>query len=889
MHRISIFVLVALTVFQTAAFGQQTADKMQLPGLKSEVTVRRDARGVSYIEAANDDDLYFAQGYITAGDRLWQMDLMRRLARGETAEIFGERTLDEDKRWRRFGFSEIADDSLQYLTPTLRNALDSYAKGVNAYIASLDDKTLPVEFRILQYKPREWRAADTVVIGKILADALSTTWRNDLMRLQMQQLPADKLADLTNVVTPYDVVLFGKDSPDTSRAGISQDRETLITNTGVTQTDRRALRALSRTLQRDLFTPEQNSRTADENSRTANENSRTANEGCCTANESFRTADKNCCTANESSRTANENCCAAKQFSRTANQVCCTADQVSRTMLASVSGTLPTSLIAAADRDDELRASSLARVGLFAEELAASNNWVISGKLTADGKALLANDPHLAPTAPGIWYLVSIQSPTVNAAGVTFPGVPGVVLGHNEHIAWGATNVGPDVQDLYDEKFNADGTVQRPNGPDKVAKRVEKIGFRSNMMKTELTTVDLEVTTTSNGPVILEEGGKKYALRWTALDPKNNEFEAFFGLNRARNWEDFKTSLKTYGGATQNFVYADTKGNIGWYAAGRIPIRRQGDGSLPYDASKTDGDWTGFIPFEELPHLYNPPSGKIITANQRIVSNTYKYSQMNRDSAAPWRAQSITRKLSKAKGFTLDDMRDAQLDASNIPNKLLADAVVAAGTASADTNTLLKGWDGLMKPDSRAALLANDLRACVANKIADSNKPIPAYIIRERILERAIREDLSRWLPAGYRSYADVFKACDADVIADHTKRFGADQSKWTWSRVWTSRLSHPLAAAPFIGGQFATPTVPIDGSGQSPNVGSAVSMRLIASPGNWDATRHTIPLGNSGNPASPHFKDQFESWNRGTPAILPFSKQAIEKATVSMLVLAPK
>lgn len=781
MHRISIFVLVALTVFQTAAIGQSSADKLQLPGLRSEVTVRKDARGISYIDAANDEDLYFAQGYITASDRLWQMDLMRRLARGETAEIFGERTLDEDKRWRRFGFSQIADDSLQYLSPTLRNALDSYAKGVNAYIATLDDKTLPVEFRILQYKPREWRAADTVVIGKILADALSTTWRNDLMRLQMQQLPADKLADLTNVVTPYDVVLFGKDVAE------------------------------ARTLVR-------------------------------------------------------------------------ASDTTSR-----VTPLLTRGLLQVADRDDQLRASSLARVGLYAEELAASNNWVISGKLTADGKALLANDPHLAPTAPGIWYLVSIKSPTVNAAGVTFPGVPGVVLGHNEHIAWGATNVGPDVQDLYEEKFNADGTVQRPNSSEKVAKRVEKIGFRSNLMKPDLSTVDLEVVTTSNGPIILEDGGKRYALRWTALDPKNNEFEAFFGMNRARNWEDFKASLKTYGGATQNFVYADTKGNIGWYAAGRIPIRRVGDGSLPYDASKTDGDWTGFIPFEELPHLYNPPSGKIITANQRIVSNTYKYSQMNRDSAAPWRAQSITRKLSKSKGFTLDDMRDAQLDASNIPLKLLAEAMVGTNLGSKEMNDKLKAWDGRMTPDSDVALFVNEIRTCTANKIADSNKPVPAYIIRERVLERAIRENLSRWLPTGYRSYADVFKACDLEVTADLTKRFGSDRDKWTWSRVWTSRLAHPLAAAPLIGGQFATPNVPIDGSGQSPNVGSYVSMRLIASPGNWDATRHAIPLGNSGDPASPHFKDQFEAFMLGIPATLPFSKAAIDKATISTLKLSPK
>src|SRR5438874_1258230 len=281
---------------------------LAIAGLRERVTVRRDERGIPYIEAKNDEDLYFVQGYVTASDRLWQMDLMRRLARGETAEIFGKTVLEEDKRWRTFGFAEIANQSLGQLTPELREALNNYARGVNAYISTLDDKTMPVEFKILQYKPRQWSPGDTIIIGKILADALSTTWRNDLLRVSLQTLPKDKLTDLTNQVTPYDVILFGKDVP----------------------------------------------------------------------------------VVNPTSENA---------------------------------GTVDKATLAMAERQDEIRKRSLERIGLYAEDLAASNNFVISGKLTADGKAILENDPHLAPTAPGIWYLTDLSTPTMRVSGVTFPGV----------------------------------------------------------------------------------------------------------------------------------------------------------------------------------------------------------------------------------------------------------------------------------------------------------------------------------------------------------------------------------------------------------------------------------------------------------------------------------
>ncbi|MEO6656100.1 MAG: penicillin acylase family protein [Pyrinomonadaceae bacterium] len=768
----AFFVSLAVLLFVVTSFPQKTL----VPGLKDQVNVRRDDRGIPYIEAKNDPDLYFAQGYVTASDRLWQMDLLRRLARGETAEIFGSSVIEEDKRWRRFGFAEIADQSLESLTPELRAALDDYAKGVNAYIATLDDKTMPAEFKILQYKPRQWTPTDTIVIGKILADALSTTWRNDLLRASLQNISKEKFADLTNQVTPYDLVLFGKDK------GVSA-----------------------------LAQPGPN--------------------------------------------------------------------------------TIASKTLVEAERDESLRASSLARVGLYAEDLAASNNWVISGKRTADGKPILANDPHLAPTAPGIWYLTHLSTATMRVSGVTFPGVPGIVLGHNEFIAWGATNVGPDVQDLYYETFNDKGEYKTPEGWQKPVVRKEIINVRTNPMKPDTTQVTLDVTETRNGVIVTDDGEKKYALKWTARDPKNNEFESFFAANRAKNWDDFKGALRKYGGATQNFVYADVKGNIGWYAAGRIPIRRVGDGALPYDGSTTDGDWTGMIPFDELPNLYNPPDGLIVTANQRIVGTSYKYTQMSRDAGSPWRARRIHDALSAKGKITMDDVRDVQLDVFNIPLSNLAKEIVKADAASPETLGILKGWDGKMTRDSRGAVLANEIRGCVATKMADDNKPVPVFYIRERIVDWAVREKTARWLPSPFANYTELLKSCDSSsrTSLSDAKRFGPDDAMWLWGKIFMSRFPHPLAAVPFIGGQFATPSVPIDGSGQTPNVGSNVSMRHIASPGNWDATRHVIPLGESGDPKSPHYKDQFEAWRTGAPMIFPFTKVAVEKATVTVSVLAPR
>jgi len=784
---LAIFVLLLSSA--NTSLGQPSPQT--LPGLSAAVTVRRDGRGIPYIEALNDGDLYFVQGFITASDRLWQMDLLRRRALGETAEIFGQPALEDDKIWRRYGFARIAEENIKFLSPSLRLALERYAAGVNAYISTLTPETMPAEFKILQYTPTPWKPTDTVVVGKVLAEALSSTWRQDLMRASIASMPADKIKDLTNQITPYDVVIFGKDQQKRSAAP----------------------------------------------------------------------------------------------------QPAGFAGQPASSLPVDKAAIPSQAMLAAADRLMALRERSLAELGLFAQGLAASNNWVISGRHTADGKSILANDPHLAATAPGIWYMSHLTTPSMRVAGVTIPGVPGIVLGHNESFAWGATNVGPDVQDIYLETFNEKGQYKTPAGWEPAKARTEIINVRKNILKTDTEPVSLTVTETRNGPIFLEEGGKRYSLKWTAFEAENSEFAAFFNLNRGKNWEDFKQALTPYGGATQNFIYADTKGNIGWYAAGRIPVRRTGSGELPYDGSTNDGEWTGFIPFAELPHLYNPPSGLIVTANQRIVGTDYKYPQMSRDAATPWRARRIYERLTAKAKLTMDDVSDVQHDIYNLPFSMLAKEIVRSGAASEQTTATLKNWDGMMFADSKAAVLVNEIRNCMAGRIADANRPAPAAAIRERVLFWAVEQKSARWLPAGVDSYNDLIRLCDETSRASlaSPNRFGPDESNWRWDSIFRARFIHPLAAAPLIGGQFMVEPRNVNGSGQTPNVGAFVSMRHISTPANWDATRFVIPLGQSGDTRSSHFRDQFELWNSGNPAVFPFTKQAIEAAAKSVIAFSGK
>jgi penicillin amidase len=790
---ISLTVLPPIRASAQQAPSAQTASQtLKLAGLQASVSVRRDERGIPYIEAANEADLYFAQGYITASDRLWQMELGRRFARGELAEILGRDALEEDKRHRTYGFAQVVEAEIAQATPQSRAPLEFYARGVNAFISSLDDKSLPPEFRLLQFKPRPWTPADSLLILKNFGEALNTSWPTDVvMETGLPLLPADKRDALLIETSPLDVLVVGTDNIR-RKAAASKPRPDSLPRLETLQT------------------------------------------------------------------------------------------------LAQIESNM---------------ARSFERLGLFAEDRAASNNWVVSGKRTVSGKPLLANDPHLGASAPSIWYMMHLSAPGMRVAGVTSPGLPGIVIGHNERIAWGFTNVGPDVQDLYIETFDKENPrkYMTPAGWREAEVRHEEIKVRKGFLDSSTEIVPLDVTITRHGPIVLEKNGKRYAMRWTALDPKLNDAAGFQTLNRARNWKEYVAALSSYTGPMQNMVYADVDGHIGYYAAGRVPIRKSGDGSVPYDGSTDAGEWTGFIPYDKLPHLFDPPSGIIVTANQRIVGRDYPYF-LTHLWPAPYRARRILDLLQAKPKLTIEDFRAIQGDTHSIAAATFVREVVKLARSQAgiagdskwiETIHLLETWDGRMNADSRAALLVAVMRSEFSNRIftaalgAELAKSY-TWPNRDTLIDRIIMEKPAEWLPKEFKDYTEFLRACERAARETLTKRLGADESKWTWGQSSQVRFPHPLASVPLIGQQFSIPAFPQNGSGGTVNVGRNVSMRFIADPGNWDKTQHGITLGESGLPNSPHWKDQLEDWRNVTPRPFPFTKAAVASATKGTLVLEP-
>jgi len=788
---------------------------VSLPGLRAPVSVLRDAQGVPHITAANLEDLFFAQGYVTAQERLWQMDLTRRAVGGEMAEIFPASSgtpqpvsrataavrprqtwVDYDKQQRTLRLHAVAERVAQQLPPRDRAFFEAYARGVNAYIDQ-HRKNLPIEFRILGYAPRRWSAAESLLIGIGMSQLLNPQYETEYWREKIAaRLSPELMADLY----PAD---SWRDHPPASEAGY------------------------------------------------------------------------------------HENAPAEKPFP-VKQQPLKPAKRVP-----SRSGIHPDeTFLPALERRRSNRLSDPCEACL-----PGSNNWVVSGEHTVSGKPLLSNDMHLPHRVPGVWYELQLHSGDFNMEGFSLPVVPFITVGHNQRIAWGFTNLNPDVQDLFVENFNAAGEYQTPAGWQKPEIDHQVIHVKGQQ------DVALDVVVTRHGPIVsnLFPGEtRQIALQWLIYDSRSISVP-LFDLDSAQNWEQFRKALSSFATPSQNVVYADVDGNIGYQAMGFAPVRASGDGTLPVSGADGKHDWTGYVPFDKMPSVYNPPSGIIATANAKITPEGYPY-VLATQWFPPYRTERIYQLLKSGKKFSPADMLAIQTDVTSEYDRFFADKFVYAIDHSSKTTdrtrqaaNLMRGWDGRMLADSVAPTIEVRTRRYLWEMLLEPKLGNDAdrYEWSEAAvaLENIVAAQPDRWLPPGYANFNDLLTAAVEKALKDAP----SDLKTWKYGEAYPVTIAHPIFSSfPILHGHrsIAGPgTRPQSGGGYTVKQvgrGFGPSERMTVDFSNLDASTFNIVLGESGQPFSPHYIDQWDAWYNNKTFTLAFSDGAVESSRQHELRLEP-
>jgi len=775
-----------------------------LPGLKREVTVERDKWGVPHIRASSLEDLAEAQGYVMAQDRLWQMDLLRRVGRGRLSEILGPATVRFDKQFRLLSLSQAAERDATLMDPESRVVLEAYARGVNRFIEQNQNR-LPVEFALLHYKPEPWKSTDTFVISGYMYEMLSNTWETELNRARVtQRAGADRAKDLYSQDSAMDHFVIG--DPNVEGDGSQQ----LNASDGEDDDD-------------DDMVPDNVLRTS-------------------------------------TSPSARDN-----------------APDLTSALGESVAAYLK-------EAQSEIRHSL------------GSNNWVVSGEHTATGKPLLANDTHLELSIPPIWYEAHLTAPGYNVKGFTLPGAPLVVIGHNDRIAWGFTNNGAQVQDLYIETLN-------PANPDeyRVKGAWTKAEIRDEVIHVKGADDEhLRVMVTRHGPVMRQDGDKGYALRWTATEP-GALLSTYNWIGKARNWEQFRNVLKRVWGPAQNAVYADTEGNIGYVMAARVPIRKKGHGELPVPGDTDDYEWTGYLPFEKLPQALNPQSGLIVTANARVVGPNYK-PYLTDHWEEPYRTARIYELLHDRHDLRPEDMLRVQTDTYSFPHMFLAEQLVAANRNAQPKDERarkliqqLKDWNGIAEANLPLIGFLHWTRRCALDLLLEPYLGNDTLLYQWRsmsFLQAILTDRPSKWLPATFKSY-DELLAASADravgKLEEATKSPRIED--WAWKNLDSLEMKHPIGQEGLLRALFSITGKPQSGTVYSVRAATKThgpAMRLVANPANWDESIMLIPSGQSGQLGSSHYSDQFSYWYEGKPILAPFSDQAEATARKHTLTLKP-
>jgi penicillin amidase len=792
----------------TKASLPQVDGNIELSGVKAPVTVIRDAQGVPHISASSLDDLLFAQGYVTAQDRLWQMDMGRRFGRGELSEVIGESTLKLDKQQRTLRLQDAVNNAIAAASPRDIELVKAYAAGVNAYMEG-QQNNWPIEFRILGYTPRKWTIEDSLTIGVNISQTLNSQWQMEYSRSKLiAHLKPEEIADLypnaswrdhpPTMEAPPQVI------PPPKPAGPQ-------TNLAVPNNMPRWLAALV--------------------------------------------------MPNMSSYEPCEEC---------------------------ISG---------------------------------SNNWVVSGAHTASGKPLLSNDMHLAHSIPNTWYEVQMKAEDYDVFGVSFPGLPYIIAGHNEHVAWGFTNIGPDVQDLFIETFNANGEYQTPKGWIKPDKKHEVIKVKGTK------DVELDVLITRHGPIVSDlfpNEPKKYALKWTLYDPAAISLP-FLEIGRTKNWQEFTTAFSHFGGPGQNVVYADVDGHIGYHATGKTPIRATGDGLLPVAGNDDAHEWTGYIPFDKLPSTFDPPGGIIGTANGRIAPDGYPFS-ISTMWGSPYRTERIYKMLNSKQKLTADDMLSFQMDNYSEYDRLCANAYVYAidhtPNASARTKQaadLMRGWDGHVVPEAVAPVISvksnRKLWQMILEPKLGNDWDDYSWFMSAVAMEKILQDKPARWLPKGFKDYnelltAAVEKAVSTEVeqrkpsVGDVERGMAnkippgppapQDLKSWTWGKTYPIELNHLVLGKIPIVNRWSGPGVQPQSGNGSLTVKAAgrtfgASERATYDLSDLDRSTFNLVTGESGHIASQHYMDQWNAWHNGKTFTVPFSEGAVKSSAKNTLMLVPK
>jgi penicillin G amidase len=741
--------------------------ELTTPGLAEPVEVLRDRWGVPYINATSLDDLWFAQGFVTAGERLFQMDLLLRAASGRLSEVFADRTLDDDRFARTIGFRRTGTALAAGWDDASKGMHARFREGCAAWIASMPAP--PVEYTLLDMHPDlvtddagAWAAAFVY-----LAWGLSGNWDKELLRAAI----AERLG------------------PDAVRA---------------------------------LLPP-----------------SPAASPGIAAGALGGRLLD-----------------------------------------------------------------------GLPRPRGEGSNDWVVAGSRTATGKPLLANDPHLLAVQPGAWIEMHLRAPGYEARGVALAFSPGILIGTTAHHAWGVTNVSGDVQDLYLEQLNDERTAADHAGVwEQLTIHREEIRVRG---ASEPVVMDVRVT--RHGPIVETAvvgevhseyfplpSTETYALRWTGFE---------FGIRpslvldaaRATNFEEFRRAVWGVECPGQNFVYADVDGTIGYQCSGRFPLRRSGDGTEPVSGRSDKHEWDGWIPFEELPWAVDPGPGYLVTANNRIHDDDYPH-LIGHDFHSPCRAARVVERLEAVATHDVASMAAIQLDTVSLPARAalpLLSALEPRNDEERDAIGLLHGWDGDMSAGSVAAGIYNSWSRHIARHALESR--LGDELFRRYHTDREVFqcEVLPGWLrdPAGWLD-DDLLHAALADALAELRERVGPDTSEWRWGALHRLALVHPLGAIPGLEPLFTAADAELGGDEQTVMQGAfdgrdgyavevIASWRAVYDLADLDRSVGVLPTGISGNPASPHWDDQFPLWIAGEHHPLPFTRPAVERAAVATLRLLP-